>query len=89
MAHELIISGGSVVDGTGADAVKADVAIDGDRITRVGDLTGTEAARTIDATGIICFCLTACAYEIIIVLTTLHFGCGKSYSEFNSLDSRN
>jgi N-acyl-D-amino-acid deacylase len=51
MAHDLIISGGSVVDGTGADAIKADVAVDGDRITRVGDLTGVDAGRVIDATG--------------------------------------
>ncbi len=51
MAHELIIRGGSVIDGTGADAVAADVGIDGDRITRVGDLSGVDAARTIDATG--------------------------------------
>lgn len=51
MAHDLIISGGSVIDGSGAQAIRADVAIDGDRITRVGDLSGVEAARTIDATG--------------------------------------
>lgn len=51
MSHELIISGGTVVDGTGADPVRADVAVDGDRITRVGDLTGISAANTIDATG--------------------------------------
>jgi N-acyl-D-aspartate/D-glutamate deacylase len=51
MSHDLIISGGSIIDGTGAQAIKADVAIDGDRITRVGDLSGAEAAKTIDATG--------------------------------------
>ena len=51
MSHDLIISGGSVIDGTGTEAKKTDVAVDGDRITRIGDLTGTEAARTIDATG--------------------------------------
>lgn len=51
MAHDLIISGGSVIDGTGADPIKADVAVDGDRITRVGDLTGVDAGRVIDATG--------------------------------------
>ena len=51
MSHDLIIFGGSVIDGTGTEAKKADVAVDGDRITRIGDLTGTEAARTIDATG--------------------------------------
>lgn len=51
MSHDLIISGGSVVDGSGAAPIKADVAVDGDRITRVGDLSGVGAARTIDATG--------------------------------------
>ena len=51
MTHDLIISGGSVVDGTGADPVTADIAIDGDRITRIGDLSDATAKRTIDATG--------------------------------------
>ena len=51
MSHDLIISGGSVLDGTGAEAVRADVAIDGNRITRIGDLSGVAAARTIDASG--------------------------------------
>ncbi len=44
-----VIKGGTVVDGTGAPGVKADVLIDGDRIVAVGpDLTGD---TTIDATG--------------------------------------
>jgi len=51
MNHDLIISGGTVIDGTGADGVRADVAVDGGRITRVGDLSGERAARTVDATG--------------------------------------
>ncbi|MEQ8692928.1 MAG: amidohydrolase family protein [Pseudomonadales bacterium] len=51
MSHDLIISGGTVVDGTGAEPLRADVAIDGDKITRIGDLSGVSAARTIDATG--------------------------------------
>jgi N-acyl-D-aspartate/D-glutamate deacylase len=51
MTHELIISGGTVIDGTGAAGVRADVAVDAGRITRVGDLTGVAAAKTIDATG--------------------------------------
>jgi len=51
MAHDLIIKGGSVVDGTGAEPFTADIAIDGDSISRVGDLTGAETARTIDASG--------------------------------------
>lgn len=51
MSHDLVISGGSVIDGTGSEPRKADVAIDGDRITRIGDLSGADAARVIDATG--------------------------------------
>jgi N-acyl-D-amino-acid deacylase len=50
MSHDLIIANGSVIDGSGAGAIKADVAVDGDRITRIGDLSGVGAARTIDAT---------------------------------------
>lgn len=52
MAHDLIITNGTVVDGTGAPARAADVAIDGDRITEVA-APGTlgAASRTIDAEG--------------------------------------
>ena len=51
MAHDLIIRGGTVVDGTGAPGFRADVAVDGDRITAVGDLASETAAREIDASG--------------------------------------
>jgi N-acyl-D-amino-acid deacylase len=50
MDHDLIIKGGTVIDGTGAEGFRADVAIDGERIARIGDLNGVAAARTIDAT---------------------------------------
>jgi N-acyl-D-amino-acid deacylase len=47
--HDLVIRGGTVVDGTGKPARKADVAIDGDRIVAVGtDLE--RGKREIDAT---------------------------------------
>ena len=52
MAHELIIRHGTVIDGTGADGVRADVAIDGERITAIGDLSADTATREIDATGL-------------------------------------
>ena len=47
--HELVIRGGTVVDGTGARPVPADVAIDGGRITAVGDVG--EGQQELDATG--------------------------------------
>ncbi|MDG2114917.1 MAG: amidohydrolase family protein [Actinomycetota bacterium] len=50
MTHDLIIRGGTVHDGLGSEAVEADVAIDGDTIVEVGEVTG-DAAMTVDATG--------------------------------------
>jgi N-acyl-D-amino-acid deacylase len=50
MAHDLVIKGGTIVDGTGRDTFVGDVAIDGDRIVAVGDVDG-DARRTIDAEG--------------------------------------
>jgi N-acyl-D-aspartate/D-glutamate deacylase len=51
MAHDLVIRGGTVVDGTGAPARRADVGIDGDRITAVGEVDAGGAGRVIDAEG--------------------------------------
>ncbi|MCY4144451.1 MAG: amidohydrolase family protein [Gammaproteobacteria bacterium] len=51
MSHSLIISGGTVYDGTGAEGVKADVAVDDGVISQIGDLSGAEAEQTIDASG--------------------------------------
>ena len=41
LSHDLVIRGGSVVDGTGAPARTADVAIDGGTITAIGQVAGT------------------------------------------------
>lgn len=48
-SFEVLIRGGEVVDGTGGPRKRADVGIDGGRITAVGDLSGSEAAEVIDA----------------------------------------
>jgi N-acyl-D-amino-acid deacylase len=48
---DVVIRGGAVIDGTGAPARRADVAVDGDRIEAVEPLPRAEAARVIDATG--------------------------------------
>jgi len=53
VAHDLIIRNGTVLDGTGADGVRADVAVDGIRITFIGDLSGVVATREIDASGLL------------------------------------
>ena len=49
--YDLIIKNGLVVDGTGAPAFHADVAIAGGRIVEVGEVSGP-ARRTIDAEGL-------------------------------------
>jgi len=49
---DVIIKGGTVYDGTGAEPEHVDVAIRGDRIAGVGDFTTAKAKTVIDATGI-------------------------------------
>jgi N-acyl-D-amino-acid deacylase len=48
---DIILSGGTVIDGTGAPRKTADVAISGDRIAAVGSLSGAAAKSTIDCRG--------------------------------------
>jgi len=52
MTFDLLIRGGTVVDGTGAPGFVADVGIVGDRIHAVGDLSAAQARDVIDATGL-------------------------------------
>ena len=49
---DLIIRGGTLVDGTGAAPVVGDIGVQGDRIVAVGKVEGT-ARREIDATGLL------------------------------------
>jgi len=53
MAHELVIRGGTIVDGTGAERFTGDVGVDGGRITAVGDVDTAGAGRTLDADGLL------------------------------------
>lgn len=48
---DILLRGGTVVDGTGAPRARADVAIEGDRIAAVGNLAGAIAAEVIDVSG--------------------------------------
>jgi N-acyl-D-amino-acid deacylase len=50
-AYDVVIRGGTVFDGSGAAGERADVAVSGASIARVGDLAGARGAIEIDATG--------------------------------------
>jgi len=50
---DLLIRGGTVIDGTGAARFKADVAIKGDRIEAVGELKNWQADHTLEVEGMI------------------------------------
>ncbi|MBV8357353.1 MAG: amidohydrolase family protein, partial [Deltaproteobacteria bacterium] len=52
MAYDLLIKNGTVVDGTGAARVRADIAIAGDRIAEIGKID-EGANRVIDASDLI------------------------------------
>jgi len=49
--YDVLLRGGTVIDGTGAPGVVTDLAIRGDRIATIGKIDG-EAALTIDASGL-------------------------------------
>jgi N-acyl-D-amino-acid deacylase len=50
--HDVIIRGGTVYDGTGNAPHVADVAIDGQRISAIGELKSAQARTVVDATGL-------------------------------------
>ncbi len=49
---DVVITGGTVVDGSGKPGRRADVGVGGETIRAIGDLGAAEAGRTIDATGL-------------------------------------
>ena len=51
MAHDVVIRGGNVVDGTGEQPYQADIAIDGDRISEIG-VVGEQGREEIQADGL-------------------------------------
>ncbi len=50
--YDVVIRGGTVFDGTGSPGVVADVAVNGDRIAAVGDLTSASGHIEVDGTGL-------------------------------------
>jgi len=51
--YDFIISGAHLVDGTGAPWVEGDIAIAGDRIVAIGDLSKASARKRLDASGLV------------------------------------
>ncbi|MHB1583494.1 MAG: N-acyl-D-amino-acid deacylase family protein [Acidimicrobiales bacterium] len=51
--YDLIVRGGTVVDGTGRPPAGADVAVSDGRVTAVGDLSGERSRREVDADGLL------------------------------------
>ncbi|HEX6723207.1 MAG TPA: amidohydrolase family protein, partial [Burkholderiaceae bacterium] len=49
--HDLLIRGGTIIDGTKAPRFDADIAIRDGRIAAIGDLAGASAERVLDAGG--------------------------------------
>src|SRR5262245_38150183 len=52
MLYDILIRGGQLIDGTGAAAVRGDLAIRDGRIAAIGPDLGTDAAELIDAAGL-------------------------------------
>ena len=51
--YDVVIRGGSMIDGTGAEARVADIAIRGDRIVAIGNLAAVPAGHIVNATGLV------------------------------------
>lgn len=51
MSDDLILKGGMVFDGTGAPRYRADIAVRGDRIVAIGELSDRKAKQTVDLGG--------------------------------------
>jgi len=53
LKFDLLIRNGHIVDGSGRPGYRADLAVTGDRIVRIGNLKDAKAKRVIDARGLI------------------------------------
>src|SRR5213075_2644835 len=52
-SYDVLIRNGRIIDGSGNPWISGDIAIRGDRISAISHLSGAEAKRTIDASGLV------------------------------------
>src|SRR5438034_11573891 len=52
-SYDLVVANGSVLDGSGAEARRADVGIRAGKTAAIGDLSKAARRRTIDAAGLV------------------------------------
>jgi N-acyl-D-amino-acid deacylase len=50
--YDILIRGGTILDGSGGPELRADIAVSGDRIMRIGNLGNIDARESFDATGL-------------------------------------
>ncbi|MFP6582746.1 MAG: D-aminoacylase [Candidatus Hydrogenedentota bacterium] len=51
--YDLLIRNGTLIDGSGGEPVQGDIAVNGDRIAAIGNLSSDNADTEIDATGLV------------------------------------
>src|SRR3990172_1139703 len=51
--YDVLIRNGLLIDGSGAPGVRADLAISGDTVAALGDLSAATATTTVDAAGLV------------------------------------
>lgn len=50
--YDFLIKNGTIYDGTGGKSFRADIAVSGDKIVKIGDLSKAKAKQTVDANGL-------------------------------------
>ena len=82
---QLIVRGGSIIDGTGKPASKSDLVIDAGKVELVGDASEVQAVKTVDATGKI---NVRFKDDLVIALTMGFFWANEFYKGKTSISKK-